>query len=156
MAWCVLTGLHSRAPEILKIWKSGNLEIWKPGIPSRARRARDSAEVPPFAAGMGVGIQRPKRLEKLRIWRSGAARRAGVGVRRGRPPGCRRGWGGRISEIQVFGERTLGNLRWGSLVDHKAAAQTIEAEGNFRSRRVVSRHKKPRSVAGFFYKNLEE
>ena len=73
MARCVLTGVHFRAPQ-----NPGNLEIWKPGIPARG----DVLEIRPRCRrsrpAWGSGGRAGERLEKLRIWRSGAARRAGA------------------------------------------------------------------------------
>ncbi len=63
------------------------------------RGARDSAEVPPFATGMGSGCQRPKRLEKPRIWSPEDASRAGSAFGAG---GRRGAGGGGAAEFQKF------------------------------------------------------
>jgi hypothetical protein len=57
----------------------------------RTPRARESPGVTRFWAGMAVGMPRPQRLEKLRIWEPGVVSRAGA-QRGGGYPGCR--WGG--------------------------------------------------------------
>jgi len=67
---------------------------------------------------MGVRMSKVKRLEKLRIWRPGAASRTGPGAAR-QIPGAGEGRGGRISEFQIFRKRTLRFSGQGSLNDKR-------------------------------------
>jgi hypothetical protein len=84
-------GFSLSRPRILKNWKSE--------IPPRGRRARERLGAATFRAGLGVGMPRAKRRETPRIWRTGAARRAGVTAPGGVDSGCRRGG---AAEFQVF------------------------------------------------------
>jgi len=83
--------------------KLRNLNSGKPANPVCSRVDRSA----PICAGMGVGRPGLKLAERRAIWRPGVASRAAVGARRGRSPGCRRGWGGKISGFQIFREQTL-------------------------------------------------
>jgi hypothetical protein len=56
---------------------------------------------------MGVGMPRPKRLEKLRIWEPGAAIRAGTKRAAREIPCAGEGRGARNSGFQIFRERTF-------------------------------------------------
>ncbi len=73
--------------------KLRNLNSGKPANPVCSRVDRSA----PICAGMGVGRPGLKLAERRAIWRPGVASRAAVGARRGRSPGCRRGWGGGFS-----------------------------------------------------------
>ena len=89
---------------------TGNPKNWKSGVPPRD----DALEIGPERRRfrrLGVGMPRPKRSEKLRIWRSEAANRAGVGVRRRGIPGRR---GGGAAGFQVF--RISESGRWGIFI----------------------------------------
>ncbi len=113
-AWRVLYGLvRAHGVSLSRPPKPENLEF-RPAT-TCSRSARGAAG----RAGQGVGMPRPKRLEKLRIWWPGATRRAGAQREVREVPGAGGGGAAEFQKSSFSKKRTLGNLHWGSVVDPK-------------------------------------